>query len=174
MRRLIALIVAVLIATTAIGFAAPDTADAHWPIINKRARYVRGFTSSHRGLDIAAPYFATVLAAGPGRTVFAGWRRNCGGWQVYIRHANNRYTAYYHMARETSYVGERISTGEAIGKVGSTGVSPKGIRMRCSTGPHLHLELWVGFPWRRGSYRINPRTYVMHRRNNPRLPARYR
>ena len=80
--------------------------------------------------------------------MFAGWKSNCGGYQVWVAHGDGRYTAYYHLGKEVVYSGQPVTRQETtLGYVGSSG---------CATGPHLHVELWKGFPWRSGSYRVNP------------------
>lgn len=87
-----------------------------------------------------------------GRVIFAGWKSNCGGYQVWVSHGNGLYTGYYHMSREVTRVGARVSGGSTtLGYVGRSG---------CATGPHLHFEVWRGYPWRVGSHRVNPLNYM--------------
>jgi murein DD-endopeptidase MepM/ murein hydrolase activator NlpD len=67
-----------------------------------------------------------VIAAGPdGRY----------GLQVKIRHANGDQTWYAHLSSITVTVGQRVGTGQRIGRIGSTGNS---------FGPHLHFEVHRG------------------------------
>jgi murein DD-endopeptidase MepM/ murein hydrolase activator NlpD len=86
----------------------------------------------HQGVDFPVPYGTRVGAAAPGTTIFAA--RNYGGYGnlVVIQHAAGYTTWYAHLARITSWVGERVGGGTRIGYVGSTGYS---------TGPHLHFEV---------------------------------
>ena len=136
---------------------------AAWPVANSTSYVSQRYSDGHRGLDIAAPYGSKVTPITTGKVIFAGWKRNCGGYQVWLSHANNLYTAYYHLAAETTSVGAYVSGSYTrIGTVGRTG---------CATGNHVHVETWRGYPWRSGSYRVNPWNYVM---NGPNLPARYR
>ena len=110
-----------------------------------------------------AVVLALALAIASGTTVFAGWRNNCGGYQVWISHGENMYSAYYHLSREISSSGQAVEGGnQRIGYVGTSG---------CVTGSHLHVEAWRGFPWRAGSVRLNPWNYVVE---GDWVPLRYR
>ena len=145
MRRL-ALAVVILTITAA---AAPFT-----------GRITQGFSRLHRGIDLAARYGTIVRSIGPGTVVFAGWRRNCGGWQVYVK-ADGYYVTYNHMSRILATKGDVLDTGTRLGKVGSSGKPPTWApKMVCSTGSHLHLEVWLGYPWRHGSRRVDPTPYI--------------
>lgn len=89
----------------------------------------------HNGLDLAAPSGTPILASAGGTVVTAGWC-NCGlGYYVEIDHGNGINTVYGHMASQP-YVsaGQSVSQGDAIGPVGSTGIS---------TGPHTHFMVKV-------------------------------
>ncbi|MEV4770469.1 M23 family metallopeptidase [Micromonospora humida] len=72
-----------------------------------------------------------ILASASGTVSFAGWGSG-GGWHVIIEHGGGWRTLYLHMI-ETPMVaaGQGVSTGQQLGRVGSTGNS---------TGPHLHYE----------------------------------
>jgi len=76
-----------------------------------------------------------VSAAGDGRIVFMGVRGGFGN-TVEIQHGDRYTTLYAHLSRfpENLEQGERISQGQVIGYVGSTGLA---------TGPHLHYEFRV-------------------------------
>jgi len=148
MRKLTRALVAALI----VAILVPSAALAVWPVGTRSSYVSQWYSSHHRAIDIAAPYGTRVVPIRSGRTVFAGWRNNCGGYQVWVSHGNGLYSAYYHLRREVSWRGEYVTGGsETIGYVGATG---------CATGPHVHLEVWRGYPWASGSYRINPWTYI--------------
>ena len=147
----------------ALALVAALPAAAAWPVANRYSRVSQYYHRSHHAIDIAATTGTPIVPIWSGRTVFAGWRNNGGGWQVWVSNGNGWYTAYYHMSREASYRGEYVSGGrEIIGYVGQTGNA---------SGSHLHVEVWRGFPWRSGSYRVNPWTAVDH---GSYLPYRYR
>ena len=101
-----------------------------------------GFTRFHKGLDIGAPYGAPIRAAIGGVVAFAG--RNAGyGNFVKLAHAGGIGTGYGHMSRIAVRAGTRVSAGQVIGYIGSTGLS---------TGPHLHWEVW------KNGVAVNPRS----------------
>ncbi|MDP9482777.1 MAG: M23 family metallopeptidase [Chloroflexota bacterium] len=152
-----------IVLALALAIAMPTVTHAFWPVTTQTSILSRGFRDGHRGLDIAARRWTGVVPIANGTTVFAGWRRNCGGYQVWVSHGEGLYSAYYHLARETSYPGEEVEGGnEVIGYVGTTG---------CVTGSHLHVEVWRGYPWRAGSVRVNPWNYVLEGKF---VPLRYR
>lgn len=87
----------------------------------------------HRGVDIAAPHGTPVQAAADGRVERVA-RDGVLGRFVVIDHGARSYQSLYaHLSSVHVNVGELVSTGNTIGRVGSTGQS---------TGPHLHFELW--------------------------------
>lgn len=95
---------------------------------------IRGFTSYHTGIDLAAPTGTTVFAADGGTVIFAGWSNWGYGNTVVLAHGN-LLTLYGHMSRVSVSCGQVVSRGTPIGAVGSTGNS---------SGPHLHFEVRVG------------------------------
>ena len=84
---------------------------------------------AHPGIDYAAPSGTPVQAAGNGVVTFAGWKRGFGK-TVELKHGKVYATSYAHLSRIGAGVrrGARVSQGEVIGYVGSTGLS---------TAPHL-------------------------------------
>ena len=90
-------------------------------------------SSIHTGLDIAARLGTPIKAAAGGTVVHAGWKGSLGKLIV-ISHGNGVQTYYAHCNSIGVSAGQKVSQGEVIGKVGSTGNS---------TGPHLHLEIRV-------------------------------
>ncbi len=96
---------------------------------------------NHQGVDIAAPQGTAVYVAAEGSVLRAGYDAAGYGRFVEIRHPNGMTTLYGHLSRLDVASGDRLSAGERIGLVGSTGRS---------TGPHLHFEV------RRGDRQINP------------------
>jgi murein DD-endopeptidase MepM/ murein hydrolase activator NlpD len=119
-----------------------------WPVAGG---YIsQSFHYSHPALDIAADYGTPVKAAAAGTVIFAGWKNNGGGYQVWIAHGGGLYTTYNHMSAVAVSVGERVGRAEFIGRIGASG---------WATGPHLHFEVWRGEIWS-GGYRVNPLAYL--------------
>jgi murein DD-endopeptidase MepM/ murein hydrolase activator NlpD len=88
----------------------------------------------HHGVDYAAPAGTPVHAVADGTVIFRGWDKGGGGNTIKIKHAGNLETGYLHLknfAKGIS-VGTRVSQGQLIGYVGSTGAS---------TGPHLDFRI---------------------------------
>jgi murein DD-endopeptidase MepM/ murein hydrolase activator NlpD len=91
---------------------------------------VLGQRRAHLGVDFAAPTGTPVRTVGDGVVEFAGVQRGYGN-VIFVRHRNNQVTVYAHLSRIGVRTGQRVSQGDFIGNVGSTGMS---------TGPHLHWE----------------------------------
>ncbi len=109
------------------------------------------FHYGHPALDIQAPYGSRIVSAAAGTVIFAGWKSNGGGYQVWVAHGSGLYTTYNHMSAITVGVGENVGRGEQVGRVGQSG---------WATGPHCHFEVWRGHPWDNSSYRVNPLIYL--------------
>ena len=88
----------------------------------------------HKGLDFGAGYGAPIFAVGDGVVIDSGYLAEESGYGqiTLIRHANGVVSAYAHQSRMFVHAGDRVTAGEIIGLVGSTGHS---------TGPHLHFEI---------------------------------
>ena len=100
-----------------------------------RRHPVLGITRRHQGTDYAADPGTPVMAAGDGVVLRAG-RAGGYGNLVELRHRNGITTRYGHLrgfARGVR-VGSRVTQGQTIGYVGSTGLA---------SGPHLHYEFRV-------------------------------
>ena len=87
---------------------------------------------AHRGVDYAAARGTPIKASGDGKVVFVG-RKGGYGKTVVLRHGAVYTTLYAHMSRFARGLrrGKRVSQGQTIGYIGSTGLT---------TGPHLHYE----------------------------------
>ncbi|MDR1728390.1 MAG: peptidoglycan DD-metalloendopeptidase family protein [Acidobacteriota bacterium] len=90
-----------------------------------------GKSRFHKGVDIAAPAGTPVVAALPGKVVAAG---NEGGYgnTVMVEHEDGLRTRYAHLSSINVKVGDRVTSEDTLGTVGSTGRS---------TGAHLHFEV---------------------------------
>jgi hypothetical protein len=96
-------------------------------------RYVEAFNVStgHRAIDYAAPLGTPVRTVGDGTVISAGWNGPYGRF-ISIRHNGTYVTNYAHLSRIAVQLGQKVTQGQTIGNVGSTGFS---------TGPHLHYEM---------------------------------
>ena len=88
----------------------------------------------HHGVDYSAPKGTPVHAVADGVVIFKGWGGG-GGNTLKIKHAGNLVTGYLHLSGYAKGIanGTRVSQGQLIGYVGSTGAS---------TGPHLDYRIW--------------------------------
>jgi murein DD-endopeptidase MepM/ murein hydrolase activator NlpD len=111
-------------------------------------RYTSGFGPRwgrmHNGTDFAAGYGTPIFATADGVVVHAGWGSGYGQL-VKIQHEFGIETRYAHMSKIRVNVGDRVSRGDRIGDMGSSGRS---------TGTHLHYEVRIG------GQPVNPMTYI--------------
>lgn len=106
-----------------------------------RVHPILGYRKMHTGIDIGGRALgkningATIVASADGTVVYAGYRGGYGYCTI-IDHGNGVTSLYAHQLAGTISVskGDKVSKRDAIGKVGSTGLS---------TGPHLHFEVRV-------------------------------
>ena len=99
----------------------------------RRYRYADGNTATtiHNGVDFGVPTGTVVAAAGGGKIALAR-ERIVTGFTVVVEHLPGVYSLYYHLDSLAVREGQRVSAGDPIGTVGSTGLA---------TGPHLHWEV---------------------------------
>ncbi|MBB3456894.1 murein DD-endopeptidase MepM/ murein hydrolase activator NlpD [Rhizobium sp. BK313] len=100
-----------------------------------RIHPILGVRKFHNGVDFRAPMGSPIMAAGDGIVEKISWETGYGKY-VRIRHDGGYETTYAHISSTPSdlHVGERVTQGQVIAYVGSTGYS---------TGPHLYYELRV-------------------------------
>jgi murein DD-endopeptidase MepM/ murein hydrolase activator NlpD len=110
-----------------------------------RTHPVLGGRRRHKGVDLAAPKGTPIFATADGIVGRAQWLSSYGLY-VEIAHGANLETRYAHMSRLAVAPGERVSKGDIIGYVGSTGRS---------TGPHLHYEVRID------GIAVNPIPYMV-------------
>ena len=100
----------------------------------------------HRGIDFPSPQGTPVMAAEAGTVTTVLYSNKSYGNRVIIDHGNGISTLYGHNSTISVSLGQRVSKGQTIAGVGSTGRS---------TGNHVHFEIRInGKP-------INPTSYVM-------------
>lgn len=93
-----------------------------------------GRRAQHMGIDIAAPIGTPVYATADGVVSEAGWNSGGYGRLIKIDHGRGIETRYAHLSSIGVAPGQRVSRGQAIGRMGSTGRS---------TGSHLHYEVRI-------------------------------
>jgi murein DD-endopeptidase MepM/ murein hydrolase activator NlpD len=98
----------------------------------------------HKGIDLAAPMGAPIVAAADGVVIYAGPASGFGRL-VLIRHSSSVVTAYGHMSAYRTHVGAHVHAGELIALIGAAGDS---------TGPHLHFEVRIN------GVQVNPVPYL--------------
>lgn len=109
-----------------------------------RRHPVTGGRRMHNGLDMAAGKGTDIFSTADGIVTFAGWHAGYGNY-VTIQHEFGIETRYGHMSRIRVKKGQRVSRGQQIGDMGSTGQS---------TGTHLHYEVRVN------EKPVNPMNYI--------------
>lgn len=88
----------------------------------------------YNGVDLAAPIGTSIVASAGGEVIVSrssGWNGGYGNYIV-IAHNNGTQTLYAHNSENLVFQGDRVSQGQLIGFVGSTGKS---------TGAHVHFEI---------------------------------
>jgi len=101
----------------------------------------------HPGIDIAAPSTTPVKVTGDGVVVFLGYVGGYGNL-IEVDHGQSYTTRYAHLSSFGVKLGDRVSKGQIIGFVGTTGRT---------TGPHLHYEVRLnGVP-------VDPKRYLSAR-----------
>ena len=89
-------------------------------------------STNHKGVDIGGVGYTTQVLASKAGTVIVSQYSNSYGNYVVIDHGGGVATLYAHMSKMAVSKGQKVSQGDIIGYVGSTGYS---------TGPHLHFEI---------------------------------
>ena len=98
----------------------------------------------HSGTDMASPYGTDIFATADGVVTFAGWSSGYGRL-VKIQHEFGIETRYAHQSNIRVKVGQRVSRGDQIGDMGSSGRS---------SGSHLHYEIRIN------GDAVNPMTFI--------------
>jgi murein DD-endopeptidase MepM/ murein hydrolase activator NlpD len=92
-----------------------------------------GGPAIHTGVDLRGDTGDPVRVTANGRVTRAAWAGGYGN-MVEVDHGNGLVTRYGHMSKIEVKVGQHVSMGQTIGRIGSTGRS---------TGPHLHYEVRI-------------------------------
>ncbi len=128
-------------------FNPPKTTNSNtkllWP--TNAHRITQYYWWRHAAIDIGAPTGTPIYAAESGTVETSGWSRGGYGYYIIINHGNGIKTLYAHASKLLVRKGEKVSRGQTIMLMGSTG---------WSTGSHLHFEVRVN------GYKQNPLSYI--------------
>ncbi len=127
------------------------TGSLMWPVsgpvlsgFGYRVHPITGQYTMHTGIDIGVGYGVPIHAADSGTVIYATWMGGYGN-VIIVDHGGGISTLYAHQSSLAVGNGTRVTRGQVIGYVGSTGFS---------TGPHLHFEVRLnGNP-------VNPMGYL--------------
>lgn len=121
-------------------FVSDSEPPSQWPLEQKhsvssefgmRIHPIKKKKVMHKGIDIVAKKGTPVLASASGKIIETDYNELLGHFIV-IQHDAIYSSRYHHLSERTHQLGEQVSKGDVIGKVGSTGLS---------TAPHLHFEV---------------------------------
>jgi murein DD-endopeptidase MepM/ murein hydrolase activator NlpD len=104
---------------------------------------------THEGQDVMAAEGTPLVSPVPGTVRHVANQPSAAGWYVVLDADDGRAMFFAHLQAGSASVaeGQRVTAGQALGRVGSTGRA---------SGPHLHFEIWTG-GWRdRGGTPIDP------------------
>ncbi len=104
-----------------------------------------GAVRIHKGIDLACISGTPIYAPADGVIVFVGWT---GGWglNIVVRHSDRISTRYAHCSAACTVVGQEVTRGDLIARVGSTGRS---------VAPHLHYEVLIN------GVQVDPEDYIL-------------
>jgi murein DD-endopeptidase MepM/ murein hydrolase activator NlpD len=111
--------------------------DYYFPVRAKHS-YGDGYGAGrgHEGQDVFARCGKPIAAARRGRVKYRGYEGGAGNYVVINTRGSRRDHMYAHLKRRSPFRrGQRVRTGDIIGRVGDTGNA---------RGCHLHFELWRG------------------------------
>jgi len=94
----------------------------------------RRAAAMHAGIDLAGPVGTPIYATADGVIAKAGWNSGGYGNLVEVDHGRGIVTRYGHLSKLLVSEGDRVTRGQIIGRMGSTGRS---------TGSHLHYEVRI-------------------------------
>lgn len=101
--------------------------------------------NGHYGIDIVAKRNEAIKSIDDGMVVFSEWTIN-SGYVILIQHSANIISVYKHNSSLLKKVGDYVKAGDLISIIGNTGEQ--------TSGPHLHLELWID------GTAVNPTDYI--------------
>ncbi|MGH2960236.1 MAG: M23 family metallopeptidase [Solirubrobacterales bacterium] len=104
---------------------------------------------THQGQDVVADSGTPIVAPYGGVISYVAYQADAAGYYVVLHADDSRDYVFMHLLKDSTAVktGQRVATGQQLGKVGSTGGS---------SGPHLHFEIWIDGPWQFGGKPTDP------------------
>ncbi|MCQ9129809.1 M23 family metallopeptidase [Streptomyces hilarionis] len=96
----------------------------------------------HTGQDFAAGKGSPVVAVRAGTVAWSNGDGGAYGQWIGLAADNGHVYTYCHLSQRQVKAGQRVSVGQRLGAVGSTGNA---------TGPHLHFEMSKGSAWSYGN-----------------------
>jgi murein DD-endopeptidase MepM/ murein hydrolase activator NlpD len=115
-------------------FISPVSGDISSPFGAQRVYDDGSMGWQHKGVDMAAPLGAEVMAANAG-VVSLAEVMEVHGLTVVLDHGHGIFTIYNHLSKILVALGSQVAKGQALGQLGMSGLA---------TGPHLHFGLSVG------------------------------
>ena len=112
----------------------PVKAAAFTSSFGVRSDPFRGGAAMHPGIDLAGPVGTPIYATAEGTVSRAGWNSGGYGNVIDLNHGRGIMTRYGHLSAILVRAGDKITRGQLIGRMGSTGRS---------TGSHLHYEVRI-------------------------------
>ncbi len=107
------------------------TGSGVWPTVSRNIScHFMGY-AGHTGTDITGRIGYAIYAFRSGTVTFAGWGTGYGNY-VKIDHGNGMTTLYAHCSVLNVSVGQKVSEGQLIARIGMTGYT---------SGPHVHFEV---------------------------------
>ena len=100
----------------------------------------------HDAVDITGPGYGSPIKAANNGIVVESYYNSYNGNTILIKHSNNYYTIYVHLAARYKKAGDVVMANDVIGSMGMTGYA---------TGVHLHFGVYIGYPFKGGTA-INP------------------
>lgn len=122
---------------------------------------VQRIWKAHKGTDYAAPKGAPIMTTASGVIEQTGFTAGNGNF-VKVKHNKTYSTQYLHMSKILVRRGQRVSQGDVIGKVGSTGLA---------TGPHVCYRFWKNGVQVDALRLKLPNSEPMNKKNLPRFIA---
>ena len=114
----------------------------NWPTVGKRI--TQYYSWRHHAVDIANKNGTPIYAADSGTVEYVGWGTGYGN-QIVINHGGGKKTRYAHLSKFYAAKGDKVTKGQTIAAMGSTG---------WSTGSHLHFEVVIN------GLKYNPLNYI--------------